>query len=69
MRPGITGWAQVNHSFVLERKVFIYDVWYVTYLSFNNDLRILLKTLQKLFHKESITSIENASLGAWQGNT
>jgi lipopolysaccharide/colanic/teichoic acid biosynthesis glycosyltransferase len=69
VKPGITGWAQVNGRTALSwEEKFAHDVWYVDNLSFNNDLRILLKTIQKIFNRESMSSIESASFRGWEGN-
>lgn len=69
VKPGITGWAQVNGRTALSWKErFILDVWYVDHLSFTNDLKILVKTIQKIFNREAISSIEQASFGLWEGN-
>jgi len=55
VRPGITGWAQVNGRNLLQlSKKFEYDVWYVDNLSFKLDFKILLMTIQKVFNKENI---------------
>lgn len=70
VKPGITGWAQVNGRNALSwEERFDHDVWYVDHLSFYNDLQILLKTIQKIFNREAISSIENASFKGWGGNT
>ena len=70
VKPGITGWAQVNGRTALSWKErFALDVWYVDHLSFNIDLRILLKTIQKIFNREAMSSIEHASFSLWDGNT
>ena len=70
VKPGITGWAQVNGRTALSWKErFALDVWYVDHLSFNVDLRILLKTIQKIFNREAMSSIEHASFSLWDGNT
>ncbi|WP_298505767.1 sugar transferase [uncultured Maribacter sp.] len=70
VKPGITGWAQVNGRSALSwKEKFSHDIWYVDHLSFNNDLKILLKTIQKIFNQEAISSIERAPFGAWDGNT
>lgn len=55
VRPGITGWAQVNgrNSITWEEK-FEYDVWYVENISFINDLKILFKTVKKVFRREGL---------------
>lgn len=70
VKPGITGWAQVNGRTALSWKErFALDVWYVDHLSFIIDLRILLKTIQKIFNREAMSSIEQASFSLWDGNT
>lgn len=70
VKPGITGLAQVNGRNALSWKErFDLDVWYVDHLSFNNDLRILLKTIRKIFNRETMSSIEHASFNLWDGNT
>lgn len=70
VRPGITGWAQINGRTALSwEEKFAHDVWYVENLSFSNDLKILLKTVQKIFNRETISSIEQASFSGWEGNS
>ncbi|WP_345190292.1 sugar transferase [Algibacter agarivorans] len=70
VKPGITGWAQVNGRTALSWKErFALDVWYVDHLSFNIDLKILLKTIQKIFNREAMSNIERASFSLWDGNT
>jgi len=55
VRPGITGWAQVNGRNLLQlSKKFEYDVWYVDNISLSLDFKIFLKTIQKVFKKEDI---------------
>jgi undecaprenyl phosphate N,N'-diacetylbacillosamine 1-phosphate transferase len=55
VRPGITGWAQVNGRNLLQlSKKFEFDVWYVDNLSFSLDFKILLLTISKVFKKEDI---------------
>jgi lipopolysaccharide/colanic/teichoic acid biosynthesis glycosyltransferase len=56
VRPGITGWAQVNgrNAIGWENK-FALDVWYVDHQSLWLDLRILWRTLAKVFRKEGIS--------------
>lgn len=60
IRPGITGWAQVNgrNAISWEQK-FEYDVWYVKHLSFMLDIKILFLTIYKVFKKDGIYSVEN----------
>jgi len=70
VKPGITGWAQVNgrNTLTMPEK-FILDVWYVDHLSFSTDLKILLKTIEKVFKREDIDSSEYDSFKQWEGNT
>ena len=69
VRPGITGWAQVNgrNAISWEQK-FNYDVWYVDHLSLSLDSKILLKTIQKVFNREGISSDTCATMEAFKGN-
>jgi lipopolysaccharide/colanic/teichoic acid biosynthesis glycosyltransferase len=62
VRPGVTGWAQVNgrNSLTWEEK-FALDVWYVDHRSFWLDMRIVVMTLFKVFAR---TGIEAAKGGA-----
>lgn len=55
VRPGITGWAQVNGRNLLKlSKKFEYDVWYVDNLSFTLDIKILYMSIKKVFSKSDI---------------
>ena len=55
VRPGITGWAQVNgRNFVKYSKKFEYDVWYVDNLSFSLDLKILWMTFLNVIKREGV---------------
>jgi len=69
VRPGITGWAQVNgrNAISWEQK-FDYDVWYVDHVSLSLDFKILLKTVEKVFKREGINSQDNATMEPFQGN-
>jgi lipopolysaccharide/colanic/teichoic acid biosynthesis glycosyltransferase len=70
VKPGITGWAQVNGRTALSwEERFAHDVWYVDNLSFRNDVMILFKTVEKIFNRDAMSSIENASFKGWEGNT
>lgn len=56
VRPGITGWAQVNgRNAITHTKKFEYDVWYVDNISFMLDLKILFLTIKKVFVREGIS--------------
>jgi lipopolysaccharide/colanic/teichoic acid biosynthesis glycosyltransferase len=69
VKPGITGWAQVNgrNSISWENK-FVYDVWYVDQISFLVDLKILLLTVKKVFKSEGITNEGQSTTEAFKGN-
>lgn len=57
VRPGITGWAQINgrNAISWEQK-FALDVWYVEHQSFWLDCKILLLTVLKVFKRDGISS-------------
>ena len=69
VKPGITGWAQVNgrNAISWERK-FELDVWYVDHMSFLLDLRILLLTIKKVFVREGITQQGHVTSEEFKGN-
>ncbi len=55
VKPGITGWAQVNgRNAISHTKKFELDVWYVEHQSFLLDFKILLLTVKKVFKKEGV---------------
>ncbi|MDO9153319.1 MAG: sugar transferase [Paludibacter sp.] len=55
IRPGITGWAQVNgRNSISWKQKFEYDVWYVEHVSLLLDIKIILKTIYNVFHREGI---------------
>lgn len=70
LRPGITGWAQVNgrNAISWEQK-FAYDVWYVDHVSVSLDFKILIKTMQKVFKREGISSDSSATMEVFKGNS
>ena len=56
VRPGITGWAQINgRNNISWTRKFEYDVWYVDHVSFWLDLKILFLTVKKVFVREGIS--------------
>ena len=69
VKPGITGWAQVNgrNSISWEQK-FEHDVWYVDYLSFVLDIKILFLTVKKVFISEGINEEGQATSEEFKGN-
>ena len=55
VRPGITGWAQINgRNSISWQQKFDLDVWYVEHVSFKTDMQIILQTLKKVFTKADI---------------
>lgn len=69
VRPGITGWAQVNgRNAISWSKKFELDVWYVEHLSLNLDLKIFFKTIKKVFVREGISADGQATTEAFNGN-
>jgi len=57
VKPGITGWAQVNgRNAISWDKKFEYDVWYVDHMSFGLDCSIIFKTIQKVIKSEGINA-------------
>jgi lipopolysaccharide/colanic/teichoic acid biosynthesis glycosyltransferase len=68
VRPGITGWAQVNgrNAITWEEK-FALDVWYVDHRSFWLDIKILLMTLGKVFKREGISAAGSATAPEFMG--
>ena len=69
VRPGITGWAQVNgRNSITWKKKFEYDVWYVEHLSFLVDLKIIGLTLQKVIQKKDVNLSEELTSEYFNGN-
>lgn len=69
VRPGITGWAQVNgRNAISWEKKFEFDVWYVENLSFLLDMKIIFQTLKKVFIREGISQEGQATMEVFKGN-
>lgn len=69
VRPGITGWAQVNGRNTLSwQQKFDLDVWYVDNRSLMLDFRILLMTVVKVFGREGISQDEHATVERFEGS-
>lgn len=69
VRPGITGWAQVNGRNAINwQKKFEFDVYYVENISLNLDLKIILMTIKKVFIREGINAGENIPMEEFKGN-
>jgi sugar transferase EpsL len=69
VRPGVTGWAQVNgrNALTWEQK-FEFDVWYVDNRSFWLDFKILLVTVRKVFFREGISAYGDATMPRFEGS-
>ncbi len=69
VKPGITGWAQVNgrNTISWEQK-FEYDVWYVENVTFGTDVKIFFKTFLKVFKSEGINKNGEATMTPFNGN-
>jgi lipopolysaccharide/colanic/teichoic acid biosynthesis glycosyltransferase len=70
VKPGITGWAQVNgrNAIGWEQK-FNYDIWYVEHQSFWLDMKILWMTFLKVINRDDISSDTSATMEKFKGIT
>ncbi len=69
VKPGITGWAQVNgRNAISWEEKFQLDVWYVNNLSFLLDLLIIFRTIKKVFVSEGISQKGEATMEFFKGN-
>ena len=69
VKPGITGWAQVNgRNAISWDQKFEYDIWYVTNISFSLDLKIFYKTIGKVLKSEGINAANAATIEPFNGN-
>ncbi len=68
VRPGITGWAQVNgRNAISWEEKFKLDVWYVDNISLLLDIKILFKTIKKVFIREGISAAGEATMSKFTG--
>jgi lipopolysaccharide/colanic/teichoic acid biosynthesis glycosyltransferase len=68
VRPGITGWAQVNgRNAISWEEKFALDVWYVDNQSLWLDIKILLLTVKKVFVREGIAAAGEATMSKFTG--
>jgi len=69
VRPGITGWAQVNgRNEISWQEKFELDVWYVDHRSFLLDVRILLMTIVKTITVQGVSQEGRATVDYFTGN-
>lgn len=70
VKPGITGWAQVNGRNAIEwDEKFKLDVWYVDNQSFTLDLKILWLTALKVFKRDGVSAEGHVTMPKFTGNT
>jgi len=70
VRPGITGWAQVNgRNAISWEKKFEYDVYYIDHLSFMLDLKIIGLTIKKVLKSEGISASNHVTAEAFKGSS
>lgn len=68
VRPGITGWAQINGRNALSwNEKFALDIWYVDNQSFWLDIGILARTLIKVFARDGISADGEATMPPFEG--
>ena len=70
VRPGITGWAQVNgRNAISWNEKFELDTWYVENQSFALDMKIILLTLKKVIKRDGISHNNHVTMEKFKGNT
>lgn len=68
VRPGITGWAQINgRNSISWTERFKYDIWYINNVSFLTDLRIIFLTIKKVIVRDGINSATSATMEDFNG--
>lgn len=69
VKPGITGWAQVNgRNAISWKEKFNYDIWYVKNKSFTLDLKILCLTFLKVLQSKDVNANNTATTTKFKGN-
>jgi lipopolysaccharide/colanic/teichoic acid biosynthesis glycosyltransferase len=69
VKPGITGWAQINGRNAIDWQTrFALDVWYSDNLSFNVDIKILYKTFKKVFMRDGVKATGQVTVEYFKGN-
>ena len=69
VRPGITGWAQVNgRNAITHTKKFEYDVWYVDHLTLGLDIKIIFMTIHNVLHRKDISHEGEATAETFNGH-
>ncbi len=69
VKPGITGWAQVNgRNAISWEEKFEYDIWYVEHISFLLDMKILWLTLLKVLKRDGVSSDASVTMEKFKGS-
>lgn len=69
VRPGITGWAQVNgRNAISWEEKFALDVWYVDHHSLWLDIKILLLTVRKVLVSDGVNAVGEATMPRFTGS-
>jgi len=69
VKPGITGWAQVNgRNSISWQKKFKLDIWYVNNISLVLDIKILILTILKVIKSEGVNQKNNSTVECFKGN-
>ena len=69
VKPGITGWAQVNgRNAISWQQKFKYDIWYVEHQRFKLDIKILFMTINKNFHTQEVNASNQITMDRFDGN-
>ena len=69
VKPGITGWAQVNgRNSISWSKKFEFDIYYVDNISFTLDVKILITTIKKVLRRKDVNSSEVETMEPFTGN-
>ena len=69
VKPGITGWAQVNgRNAISWQQKFEYDKWYVEHQSFKLEIKILFMTINKIFHTQEVNASNQITMDRFDGN-
>jgi lipopolysaccharide/colanic/teichoic acid biosynthesis glycosyltransferase len=68
VKPGITGWAQINgRNGISWAKKIDLDIWYVNNISFSTDFMIFVKTFMKVFKREGISADNHVTIEKFNG--
>jgi len=69
IKPGISGWAQVNgRNAISWKEKFEYDVWYTKHSSFLLDMKIIIMTIQKVFMRKDISAEQHVTSEKFNGH-